>query len=173
MSAPRIETLTSPPAVGEFYLVPTVRTAWCGKVANWPVIGPKHSDREFFGFTEPHYHLDARFLRPGHRGIYETLTYPVHWPRGRDGGPMPKPVWRRLKCQRLTNDFHPFGKQIAAMREAFAGRQCARGTRGWICPHQHAALGSVVAVDGIIICPLHGLKIDAATGVCLTGGRSD
>lgn len=167
MSVPRIDRLTTPPIVGRFYLVPTVRTAWCGKLADWPVIGPKHDDREFFAFSEPHYHLDARFLRPGHPGIHKTLNYPVHWPRGLDGV-MPKPVWRRRKCQRTTNDFNPHHATITAMCVAFAGRQCALGPGGWICPHRKAALGSVVPVDGIIICPLHGLKIDAATGVCLT-----
>ena len=37
--------------------------------------------------------------------------------------------------------------------------------RGWICPHQATPLGSIEPVDGIIICPLHGLRIDAQTGI--------
>jgi Rieske 2Fe-2S protein len=56
---------------------------------------------------------------------------------------------------------------VHTLRKLFAGHQCAAGKGGWICPHRKASLGSIQPVDGIITCPLHGLRIDAATGKML------
>jgi nitrite reductase/ring-hydroxylating ferredoxin subunit len=48
-----------------------------------------------------------------------------------------------------------------------AAMRCRRGKAGWICPHKGIALGSVPAVDGVITCPGHGLRICAASGEVL------
>lgn len=173
MSAPRVDRVTAPLVPGRYYLVPTVFTTWHGKPRKWPVIGPEHVDIDFFDFSLPHYHLDARFLREGHRGIHETLVYPVHGQRDNNWkvGELPKPVWRRLKCQRATNGFNPHHQEITKMRQHFAGQQCASGRGGWICPHRKASLGSVLPDEnGVITCPLHALRINAATGIVLPAG---
>jgi hypothetical protein len=182
----RVDRVTGPLVVGQFYLVPTVRGKWIGQgfahntgrrslalTANWPVIGPEHNDIEFFGFSTPHYHIDARFLPEGDKRIHLTLTYPLHGRRGiwtptGDTEALPAPVWRRRKCIRSNTGLDPWGSgPITKMREHYAGRQCARNVGGWVCPHRQAPLGSVQPKDGVIICPLHGLHIDAATGVVL------
>ena len=136
---------------------------------DWPVIGPQHEDREFFGFTTWHYHVDARFLPKGDKRIYDTLTYPLHG-RHRVNGRydrLPKPVWRRRKCVASGVGFAPGGRQIAAMQAHYAGQQCPRNRAGFVCPHRKVPLGSVEPKDGVIVCPLHGLRIDAVTGVVL------
>lgn len=185
MSAPRVDRVSGPLVVGQFYLVPTVWARWISRAPKahpwrhdlaegaWPVIGPKHADVEFFDFRQAHYHVDARFLPPGDSRSLMTLTYPVHGRDGmwtKDGKPEPLPpiVWRRRKCIRAGTEFDPGNSsQIKKMRGHFAGVQCARNAAGFVCPHQQAPLGSVAPKDGVIVCPLHGLHIDAATGVVL------
>jgi hypothetical protein len=170
MATPRADLMTEPLVVGQFYLVPTVRAPWFGKVADWPVIGPEHDDREILGFRHRHYHVDARFLPAKSKRVLSTLGHPLHAKRHGDLplGPLPRPIWRRRKCIRATvGGFHPWHTTLDKLRAHYAGQQCLKGKGGWICPHQKAALGSIVPVNGVIICPLHGLYIDAATGVCL------
>lgn len=170
----RVDRASGPLVVGRFYLVPTVHTTWKGKLADWPVIGPEHDDREFFQFSTHHYHVDARFLPAKSKRVDETLMYPLHAQKPLLGGPeipLPKPVWRRRICVRASFQFEPWDPRIDKMRAHFAGTQCARNAGGWVCPHRQAPLGSIVPVDGVIVCPLHGLWIDAVTGVCLEQPR--
>lgn len=186
----RVDRVSGPLVVGQFYLVPCVRGQWIGQprrrrvwdhaivVAYWPVIGPEHEDGQFFGFDTPHYHVDARFLPLDDGRIDQTLTYPLHgrkglWTTDGKSEPLPKPVWRRRKCIRAGTGFDPWNSTpIRKMREHFAGAQCARNAGGFVCPHRQAPLGSVVPKDGVIVCPLHGLRIDAATGVVLPAVRA-
>ncbi|MBX9847503.1 MAG: Rieske 2Fe-2S domain-containing protein [Xanthobacteraceae bacterium] len=56
---------------------------------------------------------------------------------------------------------------LSAASAHFAGTQCARGKGGFICQHRNAVLGSIEPRDGVITCPLHGLRIGAQTGVVL------
>jgi hypothetical protein len=158
----RADRQTSPLVEGRFYLVPTVRAQWWGKVADWPVIGPLHNDGKIFHFKADHYHVDARFLPRRWRKLYQVFTSPL------SALVLPAPVMRRRKCVRahleyfvdLRRDTSP----LDVLRTMFAGQQCPQGKGGWICPHQKASLGSIKPVDGIITCPLHGLRIDAASG---------
>lgn len=180
MSSPRVDQQSGPLKVGSFYLVPTVFAQWGAPglswrsknvLRAWPVIGPLHSDKEFFNFETDHYHVDARFLPLKDPRVYSTLPYPIHArkpPFAPDGATLPKPVWARRKCIRAgVPDFAPSSIEIDAMRTHYAGRACKRGKAGFICPHRNAPLGSSVPLNGIITCPLHGLRIDAATGVVL------
>ena len=64
--------------------------------------------------------------------------------------------WRLIKFEAVTQ-----------LNESFAGQQCRKGKRGFVCPHKLFPLGSVQVVDGVITCPLHGLRIDAQSGRCL------
>ena len=51
--------------LGHCYDVPVVRGRWYGTApADWPVLGPRHDDREIIGFDQQHYHLDGRFIAP-------------------------------------------------------------------------------------------------------------
>lgn len=52
------------------------------------------------------------------------------------------------------------------MQAALGGAQCKRAKSGWICPHRNFHVGSIKPnKHGRIICPLHGLQIDAETGI--------
>jgi hypothetical protein len=171
MKLERADLQTLPLVEGRFYLVPIVRAAWYGWHADWPVMGPLHEDREFLNFPYDHYHLDPRFLPPGFRKLYRVFTHPLHADaRFTGAGPLPAPELRRRKCVRSFVPFSPPWEAAAlwqTLRKAFAGRQCARGKGGWVCPHRKASLGAIAPEGGVITCPLHGLRIDAASGVVL------
>ena len=80
---------------------------------------------------------------------------------------------RRMRCSLSHAEWgHPDAETVQKMNEAFSGQQCRTGKRGFVCPHKQFPLGSIKAIDGVVTCPLHGLRIDAATGKCLgTAGR--
>ena len=169
----RVDRLTAPPVVGRFYLVRTVRGLFLGFEDDWPVIGPKHDDVEFFKFTYPHYHVDHRFIRCSDARAIERQAYPLH---GRPdlGRPLGAPRWSRRKCVRtwfgsiIPTTRYVDTRPLYELRAAFMGKQCARDAAGgFICPHRNAPLGSIEPRAGVITCPLHGLRIDAATGVVL------
>lgn len=80
MNAPLLSTLREPPVVGRFYMVPVIRDyPYNGIRRTWPVIGPKHTDADFFNLAEEHYHVDARFIP---NGIAERLTRSAWWSPG-------------------------------------------------------------------------------------------
>lgn len=82
--------------------------------------------------------------------------------------PHPDIVWRRRQCHRDLVYSHPHANAIRQLGEAFRGRQCPKNKTGWVCPHKSYPLGSVAAdPQGVITCPLHGLRIDAASGEVL------
>lgn len=171
----RVDRTDQPLVVGRYYLVPVVTMTWHGHLSSWPVIGPPHTDVEFFNFTKEHYHIDGRFLSVPQWKIaeesYRTAenniqSAPLHPARGKD---LPKPTIEKRRCNRPDLAYvHGHQEPIQQIRTHFAGTQCERGKGGWICPHRKASLGSVAAVDGVITCPLHGLQIDAASGLVLS-----
>ena len=187
MSVPRITSLSEPPVVGRYYLVPTVLHYWDNgaRARPWPVLLPKHNDGRFFNFKEDHYHVDPRFLGARaweharrHGEIYDSdepalascqamPLAPHRW--GRGAGELPAVVWKRLLCRRADMPYqHSHREPVRGVQAHHAGLQCRRGRAGWICPHQNWPLGSVRPdADGVVTCPLHGLRINAATGVVL------
>lgn len=186
---PRLDKMTESPVVGRYYLVPTVRGTWHNQIRDWPVIGPEHEDQQFFNFPYPHYHVDGRFLTHAEKRTAissrwwdnEDMDDREQLARVCIGSPLqandlinktglPKPILKRKRCGLSVLPLPPtvaMAQTWQVMAKHFAGRKCAHGKRGWVCPHQNVALGSVLSVDGVITCPLHGLRIDAATGVCL------
>lgn len=190
MRLQRADRLTSPPVVGQVYLVPAILWAYrhMRRKLWWPVIGPLHDDADCFAFAAKHYHLDPRFFTRTHwapmstrRGLgdegkmVDALSGVLNHVSMPDGPP--KPQLRRIRCTRDTIAYPPYAAgaiQVRCINNRFAGTQCNRGKRGWVCPHRKVALGSVAPIDGVITCFLHGLRIDAETGVCLGpagGGR--
>jgi Rieske [2Fe-2S] domain len=168
----RIDRLTEPAVVGRTYLVPTVAAMWPeGYVtAPWPVIGPKHTDVEFLNFTWNHYHVDARFvLSRAHLKLVHKLAY-FSTPTSDSHHPLADVIWQPIRMRRKMPIYPErfrwdFG--IRAIAAHYAGHQCKSGKGGWICPHRNAPLGSLSPVDGVITCPLHGLRIDAVSGKVL------
>ena len=85
--------------------------------------------------------------------------------------PHPAPVWKRLLMKRdapfprVWVEDHKRAGNFRSLFAAFAGQTAARGKHGLICPHKKFSLGGVPPdADGIVTCPLHGLRICVATG---------
>jgi nitrite reductase/ring-hydroxylating ferredoxin subunit len=186
----RITSLSAPPVVGRWYLVPTVSYPWLDEPEPrpWPVFLPKHEDREHLNFEWEHFHVDPRFLSARlfercitaglflSAGRHPDLAFAhcqrvplVRFGRGREPilhGPV---VWVRMHCSRSAIPYQ-FGDRptVAALKAHFTGRQSKRARSGWVCPHKHFPLGSIAAVDGVITCPLHGLQVRESDGVVLS-----
>lgn len=191
----RVTDLSAPPVIGRYYLVPTVTYDYDGATRAWPVYPSFHEDSEHLNFPWPHYHFDARFMTAlmmrgfkddtwGTRTAAERLSAKVlqkdksgTWSNVRpsveqaaaDTVPHPPIVWRRMQCKRETPAY-PFGhvRAIQSIQAAYQGDQCRKNAAGWVCPHRNYPLGSHAPdADGVITCPLHGLRIRAADGVVL------
>jgi Rieske [2Fe-2S] domain len=193
----RSDRLKEPPVVGKWYMVPAIlwnrnHGKWdTGDMSEadliadlrnsngakwWPVWGIKHDDVEYFNFRHLHYHIDPRFLTKRHaaelvgfgsRAVLQCAqAQPINHLHLRSGPP--RPTLRRMRC---TLDHSKWGFSdssiVVEMNKSFAGKQCGSGKRGFVCPHKHFPLGSVKAINGVVTCPLHGLRIDAETGKCL------
>lgn len=170
-----------PYEVGKFYDVQCVYARLHSDIAWWPVLGEAHRDSEIIGFDPLHYHVDWRFVsRRLHqrlveftlRGAIEEYAVPLML--------MPDPGWRvrrieecfgelkhrhmRLKCKRQFSPY-PHGRApwMARMSEHHAGSCLKRN----VCPHRGYDLSREPVVDGIVTCPLHGLRFNVDTGACV------
>lgn len=182
----RVTELSEPPVVGRWYLVPTVRFGYQSDVArDWPVFLPKHEDARFFSFEHVHYHPDPRFIAKAlwalagdedyNGGIGAFQRLPISRKRwGQWAIDPPAAVWRRRRCHRSHAPYQ-FGHtpQVGGLREHFAGTRCKSNRHGWVCPHQNWPMGSLEPdADGVITCPLHGLRVRAADGLVLPSDRT-
>ena len=193
MTLQRADRLKEPPVVGEFYLVPAIRWVWgvlpwsereIGVIEAmqssrsamwWPVWGSKHDDVEFFGFAQKHHHVDPRFFNrrhwarfgfAGRTKLADAQVKPLNHIELPEGPP--KPVLRKMRCTSSHSQWeHDDAIPVVKLNEHYSGQRCARGKRGFVCPHKLFPLGSVQAIDGVVTCPLHGLRIDAAPGKCI------
>ena len=178
----RIDDLREPPAVGRIYLVPTVRYRIYEYTADWPVIGPKHTDAEIIGFPHPHYHMDVRFVSKRHaeclvgrslwtaRDIYMIAAAVPLSIRVPGGGIEPHPpiIYRRRKCIRAGRHPERWAPWHVDLTNAYADASIVQTPAGPVCPHKGAPLGSIAPdADGVITCPLHGLRFCAKSGRCL------
>lgn len=175
MKIQRLDELTAPPEVGTYYLVPTVTGEWFNVTKSWPVIGPKHNDAQCLDFEHQHYHLDARFIfkRSDENWFWRSvLASPLQINDRVNAGGLPAPVWRRRLCRRLVNPAQADIIEGLAQRserlrchfDQWTGKQARHDGRGWVCPHRSVPLADHAAIDGVITCPLHLLRIDAETG---------
>ena len=183
MKLQRIDELTVPPEVGTYYLVPTVTAAWFDVNKAWPIIGPKHNDAQCLEFENQHYHLDARFIysRSVDRFFWRSvMASPLQTSDRVNPDGLPAPVWRRRLCRRLINPVQDSilqdlarksNRQWTCHQNQWTGKHARRDARGWICPHRNVPLAGQPVVDGVIVCPLHLLRIDAETGVVLPLSR--
>lgn len=168
MNIQRINEITTPAVAGQFYLVPMVFGEWFSRSAWWPVMGSLHEDTKFFSFPIDHFHMDRRFLVRDRDQRY-AVSYPLT--AQREGSvPLSDVVWKRRKCVRPDMHFPYWASPVQEMQSALAGTRCKAGPGGLICPHRGFALGSLV-VDkwGALTCPMHGLRVEAATGLVMPG----
>lgn len=182
-SIDRVDALDGPPVVGRYYLVRAIFTDRGGHRERplwWPIIGTEHTDVEFFNFVRPHYHIDVRFLTAAHlrraswiadNARADFLARPLqrwHAERGGSFRPLPPPEIRRMRCAVAAVDYPYAGmKAVVALNKSLSGQRAISSKRGWVCPHRKVALATVAPdANGIITCPLHGLRIHAKTGLC-------
>jgi hypothetical protein len=168
----RVADLKAEPVVGKFYLVPCVPTE-CGWV---PVIGPRHEDAEYIGFTEWHYHRDARFTTDAQNAF--TMPASILEPAP-DAYSLiavvcrtEPPTEKKRKCRRRMPDFPNLIRRrvtplfpatapwMKKLEEAYAGQSAKCGR----CPHRGMPLNGLPVKDGAIICNGHGLKWNVETG---------
>lgn len=116
---PLLSELREPPVVGSYYLVPVVRHRWHNRLADWPVMGPMHTDREFFGFVHKHYHIDHRFLTEATAKWVRTKAFY----RSRTGD-SDKDL--ALICSGYPLAETPLYGKLAAGRPILARRRCHR-----------------------------------------------
>ncbi len=166
----RVDQMLEPPVVGKFYLVPTI-DYWFYRTRDWyPIMGPKHDDKEHLEFVRQHYHPDWRFMPENiYRDVTETGEQQIYrWPLCHIDHPTFGPVvYKRRKCLRIPppNTLVPRHEKGRALHRAWLGKDARPGPHGWVCPHRGTALGSVAPdAAGHITCPLHGLKFCAVTG---------
>ncbi len=181
----RIDEVEGPLEIGKSYEVPVLRAKYGGRRDYWPVLLPIHGDVEFFAVHKEHYHTDTRFFDDSQWAHMKGET-DVEKNENANNAVIPyddlykfEVEWRTLECRRLI----PNRLAIAAAKMAkvdprnedpfrqcqtkYAGKQCKHAKGAWICPHQGARLNGVPVVDGIVTCPLHGLRINHETGIVL------
>jgi hypothetical protein len=173
-----IESLTSPPVIGQTYLVPCVQViphphaTVKAQSGLWPVTGPAHDDIEHIGFAPRHWHYDVRFLtaaqfaflrrRNKNVTIFDNVIVEhVHYAMPKLEPPQPV----ALRCIRRLPAYSPPWWHTA-LELAYAN---ARVTDCGRCPHRGIPLASVPVVDGVKTCPAHGLAWNAATGALAPG----
>lgn len=172
---PRIDKMSAPPEVGKWYMVPCVLSKYPYQNISetisrfWPVIGSRHTDKEFFNFTSEHFHVDPRFISDRHLHLFSpSLANSIDAITVKPIIPIGDVRLLRRKChQNIVEYNHSRQPYVMQLCHAYAGVQCKKNEAGWVCPHRLTSLGSVAPVDGVITCFLHGLKIDASTGKCL------
>lgn len=175
-SVQRLADLREPPQEGRFYLVPVVAAfPYHGRVDDWPVIGPKHTDADFFRFTLEHYHIDGRFLTERQCRFLQSRTtsraYPSiesvlnGFPLSSHDARLPngRPPLRRRKCRVAAHDYKLGHRpEIQALRAHFGdpAQPIRLGDGRVLCPHRKADLTQFPAdQDGVVTCPLHGLRV--------------
>lgn len=160
--------------LGQSYQVPCVRWVYFGKLDWWPVLGPLHSDSKIIGFEPDHYHVDPRFLSRDqyswltsrvrtHRSDQPWYGFPLHDARIRPSSEAIAsiPTLKRRKYQREHGVIAwSRARWMKELQDAYAHACMKQG----VCPHQGAPLKGIAVVDGVVTCPLHGLKWVVATG---------
>jgi hypothetical protein len=169
-----VDNITKPLQLGEKYLVPCIVSNKTNEFGDEithinPVINLPHSDKEN-GQNETHYHLDYRFIK------YERNLSNLE-------SDFPKPI--------NSHSTHRFGSHIRPELDASSELlyivlpvvNVFKGTTPVVfinksklkpkcflsgkCPHKGYNLSQVPIIDGVITCPLHGLKINKKNGKIL------
>lgn len=184
MTVPLLSDLREPPLVGALYMVPVIRDyPWCGHTSNWPVLGPLHDDKDFFNFSVPHYHIDIRFTTARQEAIMLTRG-DLQWfssnadvvaamgslscPLASHGYRLPKgmPGLMRRRCRRASYYCPAEADPIKEMRKKLGdpAEAIRLGDGRLLCPHRKVDLSQFTPdADGIVTCPLHGLRVRCGT----------
>ena len=152
--------------IGRFYAVPTVRGKIFHLLRDWPVLGPRHSDKEIIGFPHVHYHVDWRFVSKSvlhsvaNFGRQTLFGIVVH--RGAETDFLPAPVMRRRKCIRGFEALGTFPRApwLRELESVYASRRL----ENLVCPHRGIPLVGCPREGNVVTCPGHGLRWNLTTG---------
>lgn len=167
--------------IGRLYLVPTAYGPLGSRWDDYPVLGPKHEDKEIIGFKWDHYHYDFRFFNGRQWDYIVKLTtrtngksYPHAWVMSErlDINPPVIPgevIYRRRKYRRAMPEFTTEGLEMKSWRGWLPALEAAYTNAtlkpGLICPHRGSSLrGLPVDEEGCVVCPLHGLRWHIESG---------
>ena len=185
----RVSNLQRKMEKGKFYSVRCLRTGWDSEDStNWiPVIGPIHNDREHINFEAQHYHVDFRFLgkrarEAASRHLHGTsrinliFVLPISnvkpekcdsWfslddPRLRE---LPQESYMRTMRLKFKADYPCYDFQPPWLRSLEEAYIKERLSPTMVCPHKGASLSGIrTDSEGLLICPLHGLRWNTETG---------
>lgn len=161
----KVEDMKRPLKKGEYYKVPCIVSSFNDKLCVTPVINHPHSDREN-GQPEVHYHVDYRFLKHKNDGDFPTVVnrHSKYYfvdnirPEIKSGQAL-----EYFVLPVINEDFNGI-TPVDFISKSKIKHKCIHKGK---CPHRGYDLSQVKSVDGIITCPLHGLKFDATTGALL------
>ena len=167
-SLPDVATLSGAPVVGEWYRVPCVHIPPTGC---WvPVLGPPHADPSIPGGEQEHYHLDLRFCEVRIIRSWDPLmVFDTDEEVLRAGlvsilcAKGPRPELQAMPC--LREQLVYGARNVRRFTEALVPGACLRER----CPHQGIPRSAMreSLEDGVrvLVCPGHGLRFDADTGL--------
>lgn len=190
LTIPRCEPLPDELTVGELYERPCVRGQWVSSRPTWiPVIGTVHQDDGPVNANFEHIHVDYRFLsptmleeaKPDEKSapifdIHVVHSLPISnvWPEGADGpisldkpqiGEIAVETWLRKRPCAYQGPYPEYpGHFVPWVKELHRIYRTATLVDGK-CPHQGTDLTGIEPDrQGVITCPLHGLRWWAKTG---------
>ena len=175
--------------LGKFYFVRCLRATWSrDNKPEWtPVIGPPHDDLEHIGFKQQHLHVDFRFLgkkarrhakehQHGDREINLVFVLPISivMPIGSREGfglddkrlqEFPEESYMKTIKLKFKTECPEYNFKPPWLRSMETAHRNARLSPNMICPHRGADLsGMKPDENGLLTCPLHGLRWDTQTG---------
>ena len=173
VTVPLLSSLREPPVPGRFYMVPVVPYTYLKYKGEWPVLGAMHTDVAHFNFPHVHYHVDPRFLTKrqveqveGYYSVWSLAAVTQGQPLHRRDEPLPKgrPILKRRKCRSIETPYaHDDKAPVLALRADYSDSALpiAKPDGRLLCPHRKVDLSSLVPDEqGIVTCPLHGLRVD-------------
>ena len=156
--------------IGKFYSVPCVHAKIHGRLRWWPLLTTIHNDMETIGFAPDHAHVDARFLTKAdlawfcnsYRGISNVFATLVCFDERSNASPDARVIIHKKKeCKRAMPDYPMHAPKWRAPLET-KHQHCK--LKNMICPHRGTDLSHMPVVNGIVICPAHGLQFRVDTG---------
>lgn len=169
----KIEDLDRPAELGEWFSVPCIvthNTTYSSEFTPYifPLIDNLHDDKKS-GQLKKHYHIDSRFIlynigMPNDFSIVRTIIedydgceYIAHNSIRFFPDKDTKIVYKKLQVLNLQEEYATPTRLIADKKY-----KCIKNDK---CPHKGYDLRNVLPVNGVVRCPLHGLKFDKQTGM--------
>lgn len=165
----KIDSSSTFPVIGKFYLVPGIVHLFMGRTKWWPIHGPQHEDADDIGFPEQHFHVDSRFLsgRDYRKACNYISSAAFH------STPLSENAYYDIKigsveykARRYQREYDAFPYDKAKWMEKLERKYhgvCIKDSL--VCPHRGALMHAITPDEkGTIICPLHGLRWNVNTG---------